>query len=134
MSPSRNRSIGDFDVVHRQHAVECRAGHRQCRRVLALQQWRWPVEIGGSIRHVGQRFLFEDDLTAMLPYTTADLFAFVDIPGRDLPWQGLEKMRVSFRVRNVTNALYAQLSDPGLPDQVILGAPRTFELGGSAKW
>ena len=99
-----------------------------------FNEWRWPVEIGGSIRHVGQRFLFEDDLTAMLPYTTADLFAFVDIPGRDLPWQGLEKMRVNFRVRNVTNALYAQFSDSGLPDQVILGAPRTFELGASAKW
>jgi iron complex outermembrane recepter protein len=96
--------------------------------------WRWPVEIGGSIRHVGQRYLFEDDMTAMLPYTTADLYAFVDIPGRDLYWQGLEKMRVSFRVRNVTNALYAQFSDPGLPDQVILGAPRTFELAASAKW
>jgi iron complex outermembrane receptor protein len=99
-----------------------------------FNEWRWPVEIGGSIRHVGQRFLFEDDLTAMLPYTTADLFAFVDIPGRDLPWQGLEKMRVSFRVRNITNSLYAQFSDAGLPDQVILGAPRTFELGASARW
>jgi iron complex outermembrane receptor protein len=96
--------------------------------------WRWPVEIGGSIRHVGQRYLFEDDLTAMLPYTTADLFAFVDVPGRDLPWQGLDKMRFSFRVRNVTNALYAQWSDPGYPDQVYLGAPRTFELSASAKW
>ena len=96
--------------------------------------WRWPVEIGGSIRHIGQRYLFEDDLTAMLPYTTADLFAFVDVPGRDLPWQGLEKMRFSFRVRNVTNALYAQWSDPGYPDQVYLGAPRTFELSASAKW
>jgi iron complex outermembrane receptor protein len=49
----------------------------------------------------------------MLPYTTADLFAFVDIPGRDLQWQGLEKMRVGLRVRNVTNAVYAVASDPG---------------------
>jgi iron complex outermembrane receptor protein len=96
--------------------------------------WRWPVEIGGSIRHVGQRYLFEDDMTAMLPYTTADLFAFVDVPGRDLPWQGLDKMRFSFRVRNVTNALFAQWADPGYPNQVYLGAPRTFELGASAKW
>jgi iron complex outermembrane receptor protein len=96
--------------------------------------WRWPVEIGGSIRHVGQRYLFEDNLTAMLLYTTADLFAFVDVPGRDLPWQGLDKMRFGFRVRNVTNALYAQWSDPGYPDQVYLGAPRTFELSASAKW
>ena len=73
-------------------------------------------------------------MTAMLPYTTADLFAFVDVPGRDLPWQGLDKMRFGFRVRNVTNALYAQWSDPGYPDQVYLGAPRTFELSASAKW
>jgi iron complex outermembrane recepter protein len=96
--------------------------------------WRWPVEIGGSIRHVGQRYLFEDDLTAMLPYTTVDLFAFMDIPGRDLYWQGLDKMRVGFRIRNLTNAVYAQFSDPGYPDQVYLGAPRTFELSASAKW
>ena len=96
--------------------------------------WRWPVEIGGAVRHVGQRYLYEDDRTAMLPYTTADLFAFVDIPGRDLWWQGLEKMRVTFRVRNVTNTVYAAWSDPGYPDQVYLGAPRTFELSASAKW
>jgi iron complex outermembrane receptor protein len=99
-----------------------------------FNSWRWPVEIGGSLRHVGQRFVSQDNLTMMLPYTTGDLYAFVDIPGRDLWWQGLEKMRVSFRVRNVTNALYAQFSDAGLPDQVILGAPRTFELAASAKW
>jgi len=99
-----------------------------------FDRWRWPVEVGGAIRHVGPRFLFEDDLTTMLPYTTADLFAFVDIPGRDLPWQGLEKMRITFRVRNVTNAVYAAWSDPGLPDQVYLGAPRTFEISSSARW
>jgi iron complex outermembrane recepter protein len=99
-----------------------------------FDNWRWPVEIGGSLRHVGQRYLSQDNLTAMLPYTTGDLYAFVDIPGRDLWWQGLEKMRVSFRVRNVTNALYAQYADPGLNDSVLLGAPRTFELAASAKW
>ncbi|WP_128970578.1 TonB-dependent receptor [Bradyrhizobium tropiciagri] len=99
-----------------------------------FNEWRWPVEIGGSVRHVGQRFLAPDNLTMMLPYTTGDLFAFVDVPGRDLWWQGLEKMRVSFRVRNVTNTLYAAWSDPGYPDQVYLGAPRTFELSASARW
>jgi iron complex outermembrane recepter protein len=99
-----------------------------------FNSWRWPVEIGGSLRHVGERFVSQDNLTIMLPYTTGDLYAFVDIPGRDLWWEGLEKMRVSFRVRNVTNALYAQFSDSGLPDQVILGAPRTFQLAASARW
>jgi iron complex outermembrane receptor protein len=43
-------------------------------------------------------------------------------------------MRVGLRVRNVTNAVYAAFSDPGYPDQVLLGAPRTFELSASAKW
>jgi iron complex outermembrane receptor protein len=99
-----------------------------------FDNWRWPVEFGGSLRHVGQRFLSQDNLTIMLPYTTGDLYAFVDIPGRDLWWQGLEKMRVTFRVRNVTNALYAQYADPGLNDSVLLGPPRTFELAASAKW
>jgi len=99
-----------------------------------FDSWRWPVEFGGSIRHVGARFVTQDNLTTMLPYTTGDLYAFVDIPGRDLWWQGLEKMRITARVRNVTNALYAQFSDTGLPDQVVLGAPRTFELAASAKW
>jgi iron complex outermembrane recepter protein len=96
--------------------------------------WRWPVEIGGSLRHVGQRYLSQDNLTEMLPYTTGDLYAFVDIPGRDLWWEGLEKMRITFRIRNVTNALYAQYADPGLNDSVLLGPPRTFELAASARW
>lgn len=99
-----------------------------------FSKWRWPVEIGGSVRHVGNRYLFEDDATTMLAYTTADLFAFVDIPGRDLPWQALDKMRVTFRVRNITNTVYAAWSDPGYPDQVLLGAPRAYELSASAKW
>jgi iron complex outermembrane recepter protein len=46
----------------------------------------------------------------------------------------LRNMRVTFRVRNVTNTVYAAWSDPGFPDQVYLGAPRTFELSASAKW
>jgi iron complex outermembrane receptor protein len=78
--------------------------------------------------------LFEDDFTTMLAYTTADVYAFVDMPGKDLPWRGLDTMRVTFRVRNLTNAVYAAWSDPGYPDQVYLGAPRTFEIAASAKW
>jgi iron complex outermembrane receptor protein len=99
-----------------------------------FSKWRWPVEFGGSVRHVGNRYLFEDDATTLLAYTTADVYAFVDIPGKDLPWQGLDTMRVKFRVRNLTNALYAAWADPGLQDQVLLGAPRTYELSASARW
>ena len=49
-----------------------------------FEHWRWPVEIGGSVRHVGNRYLFDDDATTMDAYTTADVYAFVDIPGKDL--------------------------------------------------
>jgi iron complex outermembrane receptor protein len=30
--------------------------------------------------------------------------------------------------------VYAQWSDPGYPDQVYLGAPRSFDVGLSAKF
>jgi iron complex outermembrane recepter protein len=99
-----------------------------------FNNWRWPVEFGGSVRHVADRFLADDDATTMQAYTTGDVYAFVDIPSRDLPWQGVDLMRVTFRVRNVTNKVYAAWSDPGYPDQVLLGAPRTYELSASAKW
>jgi iron complex outermembrane receptor protein len=95
---------------------------------------RWPVEIGGAVRHVGRRFLFEDDLTRMEPYTIADVFAFVDIPGRDIGTPDLKDVRVAFRVRNIANTLYAAWSDPGYQDQVYLGAPRTFEVATSFRW
>ncbi|MGC2077652.1 MAG: TonB-dependent receptor [Xanthobacteraceae bacterium] len=96
--------------------------------------WRWPVEIGASVRYVGPRFVFQDNLTTMDTYTTADAYAFVDIPGRDLALPEVSTVRVTFRVRNLTNVIYAQWADPGLQDQVLLGAPRTFELAASAKW
>jgi iron complex outermembrane receptor protein len=96
--------------------------------------WRWPVEIGGWVRHVGNRYLFEDDATTMLAYTTADLYTLVDIAGKDFDRPEINNVRIMFRVRNLTNAVYAAWSDPGYPDQVYLGAPRTYELSASAKW
>jgi iron complex outermembrane receptor protein len=42
--------------------------------------------------------------------------------------------RLTFRARNLTNRMYAQWSDPGYPDQVYLGAPRSFDVGLSAKF
>jgi iron complex outermembrane recepter protein len=96
--------------------------------------WRWPIEVGASLRHVGNRYLYEDDNTIMDAYTTADAYAFVDIPGKDLDWPDIKTVRVTFRVRNLTNAVYAAFSDPGYPDQIYLGDPRTYELAASAKW
>jgi iron complex outermembrane recepter protein len=96
--------------------------------------WRWPVEVGASVRHVGNRYLYDDDATVMNAYTTADAYTFMDIPGKDFGRPEVSNLRVSFRVRNLTNAVYAAFSDPGYPDQVYLGDPRTYELAMSAKW
>jgi iron complex outermembrane receptor protein len=95
---------------------------------------RWPVEIGGSARYIGRRFVFEDDATTMDPYVTADLYTFVDIPGRDFDAPKIGMARIAFRVRNLANTVYAAFSDPGYPDQVYLGAPRTYEIATSFKW
>lgn len=99
-----------------------------------FNHWRWPVEFGGSVRHVGNRFLSQDNLTTLNSYTTADVYAFVDFPGKDVALPEVKNLRLTFRVRNLTNAVYAQWSDPGLTDQILLGAPRTYEVAASAKW
>jgi iron complex outermembrane recepter protein len=99
-----------------------------------FDHWRWPLEIGGSMRYVGNRFLEQDNLTTLNAYTTADAYAFLDIPGRDLAMPELENLRISARVRNLTNAVYAAWSDTTYPDQILLGAPRTYEIGASARW
>ena len=42
--------------------------------------------------------------------------------------------RLSFRVKSLTNKLYASWGDPGYIDQIILGAPRSYEVAASSKW
>ena len=92
----------------------------------------WPVEIGASLRHVGDRFNFQDNLVTMDRYTTVDAYAFVDIPKS--VFNSIDRIRLSFRVKNLTNKLYASWGDPGYADQVILGAPRSYEVAASFKW
>jgi iron complex outermembrane receptor protein len=92
----------------------------------------WPVETGASVRHVGNRFNFDDNLVTMNAYTIADAFVFVDIPKS--AFTAVDKTRVTFRVRNLTNKHYAAWGDPGYPDQIILGASRSYEIAASFKW
>ncbi len=92
----------------------------------------WPFELGASMRHVGDRFNFQDNLVTMNAYTLFDAYAFVEVP--KTVFNGVEKTRISFRIKNLTNKLYAQWGDPGYTDQVILGAPRSYEVAASFKW
>ena len=39
----------------------------------------WPLELGASVRHVGTRYIFDDNQVAMNAYTTADAYMFIDI-------------------------------------------------------
>src|SRR5665213_1093122 len=93
---------------------------------------RLPVELGLSARNVGNRFNSDGNTVTMDAYTVADAYVFVDIPKSFFP--AVDQTRVSFRVRNLFDRRYAVWGDPFYPDQILLGAPRTFELAAVFKW
>jgi iron complex outermembrane receptor protein len=92
----------------------------------------WPVEVGGSVRHVGDRFIDDANTVTMLEYTLGDVYVFVDIPKWAL--SAVDETRLAFRVRNVTDRKFAAWVDTSYPDQILLGAPRSFEVAASFKW
>ena len=93
---------------------------------------RLPVEIGMSARYVGSRYNSDANTVIMDAYTVADAYVFVDIPKYFFP--AVDQTRVTFRVRNLFNREYAVWGDPFYPDQILLGAPRTYELAAAFKW
>jgi iron complex outermembrane receptor protein len=98
--------------------------------------WRfftpWPVEIGITGRHVGDRYNSDANTVTMNAYTVGDLYAFVDIP--KTVFNAVDQARLTFRVRNFTDKRYAIWGDPFYPDQILLGAPRTYEISAAFKW
>lgn len=98
--------------------------------------WRfftpWPVEIGITGRHVGDRYNSDANTVTMNAYTVGDVYAFVDIP--KTVFNAVDQARLSFRVRNFTNKRYAIWGDPFYPNQILLGAPRTYEISAAFKW
>lgn len=98
--------------------------------------WRfftpWPVEVGITGRHVGDRHNTDANTVTMNTYTVGDVYAFVDIP--KTIFNAVDQARVTFRVRNFTDKRYAIWGDPFYPDQILLGAPRTYEISAAFKW
>lgn len=98
--------------------------------------WRfftpWPVEIGITGRHVGDRYNSDANTVTMNAYTVGDVYAFVDIP--KTVFNAVDQARLTFRVRNFTDKRYAIWGDPFYPDQILLGAPRTYEISAAFKW
>jgi len=91
-----------------------------------------PVELGASVRHVGNRFNTDANTVTLDAYTVADAYVFVDIPKSVFPT--VDQTRLTFRVRNLTDRRYAIWGDPFYPDQILLGAPRTYEVSAAFKW
>lgn len=98
--------------------------------------WRfftpWPVEVGIVGRHVGDRYNTDANTVTMNAYTVGDVYAFVDIP--KTVFNAVDQARLTFRVRNFTDKRYAIWGDPFYPDQILLGAPRTYEISAAFKW
>ena len=92
----------------------------------------WPVEVGITGRHVGDRYNTDANVVTMKAYTVADVYAFVDIP--KAVFNAVDQARLTFRVRNIADKRYAIWGDPFYPDQILLGAPRTYELSAAFKW
>jgi iron complex outermembrane receptor protein len=83
-----------------------------------------PVEIGATVRRVGDRFNTDANTVKLLAYTVADAYAAIDI----------RRTRLTFRVRNLTDEKYAIWGDPFYPDQILLGAPRSYEMSALVKF
>ena len=79
----------------------------------------WPVELGITGRHVGDRYNTDANTVTMKAYTVADVYAFVDIP--KTVFNAVDQARLTFRVRNITDKRYAIWGDPFYPDQILLG-------------
>jgi iron complex outermembrane recepter protein len=92
----------------------------------------WPVELGLVGRHVGDRYNTDANTVTLNAYTVADVYAFVDIPKS--VFSAVDQTRLTFRVRNITDKRYAIWGDPFYPDQILLGAPRTYEVSADFKW
>ncbi|WP_407192662.1 TonB-dependent receptor [Bradyrhizobium sp. STM 3566] len=92
----------------------------------------WPVELGIVGRHVGDRYNTDANTVTMNAYTVGDVYAFVDIP--KTVFNAVDQARLTFRVRNITDKRYAIWGDPFYPDQILLGAPRTYEISAAFKW
>ena len=91
-----------------------------------------PVELGVSVRHVGNRFNTDANTVTLDAYTVADAYVFVDIPKQI--FGSVDQTRLTFRVRNLTDKRYAVWGDPFYPDQILLGTPRTYEVSAAFKW
>jgi iron complex outermembrane receptor protein len=78
----------------------------------------WPVRVGAGVNRTGHSYANNANTVRMNGYTTASAYATWALPKGDL----------TFRVRNLTDKLYAYWSGANSNNQVMIGAPRSFEV------
>lgn len=78
----------------------------------------WPLRIGGGVNRTGHAYANNANTVRMNGFTTATAYA---------TWS-LQKGEITFRVRNLTDQLYAYWSGANSNNQVMIGAPRSFEV------
>lgn len=84
-----------------------------------LRIGRVPLEVGGGLRFVGERFADNGNLTKLQNYATLDVYG---------TYHFTERLAVTARGRNLTNKAYAQWADIYYPTEIVLGAPRSGEV------
>ncbi len=78
-----------------------------------------PMQVSASVRHVGDRFHSDANTVRLNGYTVFDAALAVDV---------VRDVQLTLRGRNLGNRTYAAWADPFYPDQILLGAPRSYEL------
>lgn len=84
-----------------------------------------PLEVGGGIRYLGDRYGDNANTLVLEDYTLVTLYA---------AWAVSDRVLVSARAKNVFDEAYANWADLFYPGQVLLGEPRSFEIELVAKF
>jgi iron complex outermembrane receptor protein len=79
-----------------------------------------PLELGGALRYVGSRYGDSGNQLRLQRYTLTDVYANYRVSDR---------LMLTSRLGNVFNKAYAQWADIFYPTEILLGAPRRFEIG-----
>jgi iron complex outermembrane recepter protein len=84
-----------------------------------------PLEAGGGVKYVGQRFGNTANDLILKPYATGIVYATYELS---------PKLSLTGRVNNVWNKTFAQWADIYYPAQIQLGEPRRYEVSVLARF
>ena len=77
-----------------------------------------PIELGAGVYYVSERFADSQNRITLDRYTLLNAFVAY----------AQDRYRIAFNVRNASDERYAPWSDTTYPNQIALGAPRSYEL------